>query len=137
MPFTIERLPDEPIIIVRLQGTNPPEEQRDIYVQSAKLAEDINGHVWRISDFSGLDMDETFFARALQAAKVAKGKEEHSTVDPNVTVFFVAPTKSARFIQNALVRNRPIPVFHNMDDAIKAARLQIEKITTTGIEEDD
>lgn len=127
MPFTIERLPDEPIIIVRLKGTNSPDEQYEIYSQSARLSKDIDGHVWRISDFSGLNIDDTFFTRALTSAKIAKSDEEHSTVDPNVTVFFVAPNKYARFIQNALVRDRQIPVFHTMDDALKAARLQISQ----------
>ena len=127
MSYTIERLPGEPIVLVRITGVNSLEEQRQIYADSARLTADVEGHVWRITDFSGLQVNKATFAHTLKSSKLASSDETHSTVDPNVTVFFVAPTKESRFLRDLLAQQKAIPIFHSLEDAIKAARLQIAK----------
>lgn len=59
MPFTIQRLDDEPIVIVTLRPPIVGRLPAELTSAVMKHTHDIDGDIYRITDFRGIDLTET------------------------------------------------------------------------------
>jgi len=90
MPVRVERLPNQPIIIATYQGRISVADLLEMFRQSALLMQEIDGHVYRITDAREI---ETSFAEVLNMLQEAKRGTPGSTSDPNITPVMVGHDK--------------------------------------------
>ena len=122
MSLTVERLPDEPIIIATFHGNTNVEEAHNLFAQSDALI-DGDEKVVRITDYRELTPD---FATAMKAAQMVKQGEPGSTSDPRITPIIVGTTAWARLSRDMIRQPQwgsvEIAIFTTMDDALTYAR---------------
>ena len=81
MSLTVERLPDEPIIQVTITGRVTPDVIKEMFVQSAKFADEMGAEtVYRVTDLR--DIETTFTDLVLILAETTKAALPGSPVDP-------------------------------------------------------
>ena len=90
MPATVERLPGEPIVIVRVTGHLTVEVMRDMYRQIAEIADQIEPPLYRITG-----------TRCREASKGMSG----TTTDPRIRHVYVGRDKIAMVGRDAYTNN--------------------------------
>lgn len=126
--LSVERLPDEPIIIATLDGMVDAETSRQVFEETARLAAGITEHVYRITDCTRIDADLPNTMGML--LEVTKGKPA-STSDPNVTVVLVGGHQLTKFYAQAMAQPQfggiSVPVFPSVAEALVHIRFQIRR----------
>ncbi|HEC22199.1 MAG TPA: hypothetical protein ENI95_04710 [Chloroflexi bacterium] len=125
MSFTVQRLPNEPILIVtRFDAT--PSDLLQIFQQSLELSEDIEGTVYRIHDISRVDLD---FGTMVAGMANASEKRKGSMRDPRFQDILVGGHELIRLASAAFQQeqygNLTIPFFESLEEALDYARKQI------------
>ncbi len=125
MSFTVQRLPNEPILIItRFDAT--PSDLPQIFQQSLELSEDIEGTVYRIHDISRINPD---FGTMVMGMANASEKREGSMRDPRFQDILVGSHELIRLASAAFQQEQygglTIPLFESLEEALDYARKQI------------
>ena len=128
MPATVEQLPGEPIVIVRVTGHLTVEVMRDVYRQIAAIADQIEPPLYRITDTR---FREASFAEMMAIVKEASKGMPGTTTDPRIRNVFVGRDRIAMVGRDAYVNNDPnrnaMPIFESIEDALTYVRYEIGK----------
>ncbi|HEC22198.1 MAG TPA: hypothetical protein ENI95_04705 [Chloroflexi bacterium] len=125
MSFTMQRLPDEPILIVtRFDAV--PSDLPDIFRLSLELKKEIEGTVYRIHDLSRIDLD---FSTMVEGMANASAKCEGSMRDSRFRDILVGSHELIQLASAAFQQKQygglTIPLFESLEEAVEYARLQI------------
>lgn len=132
MPYNIELLPDEPIVIVTL--SEPFDWVKDVETTTAQVADltqHLDGPIYRISDMKQVSLDFSEVVTAL--ASVTKVKNG-SFSDPRYRIIFIsqkALVDLAEFGAQSASQEQygvaePIQVFTDLDEALHYVRAELE-----------
>jgi hypothetical protein len=128
MPATVERLPNEPIIIVTVTGQLTVEVMRDVYRQIAEIADDVVPPLYRITDTR---FREASFAEMMAIIKEASKGMPGTTTDPRIRNMFVGRDKMAMIgrdcYSNVTPQGNVMPMFETIEEALVYIRLEIDK----------
>jgi hypothetical protein len=123
MPVTVERLPNEPILIATLTGYVSIEDIREVYCRTARLIGDDPGVFYRITDAREATSE---FTEMLKAIQVAAQGIPFATSGPRIVTTMVGTNEWITFYRNALL-NRGVNVagFVDMETALESVRIRI------------
>ncbi len=126
MPVTVERLPDQPIIVLHYEGFLDLEIVKSAFIQSAKLATEIEGTVYRIADVNNADSN---FVEIVKIIKASRANVQGNATDTKFQVIFVGKNQLIHLYTDTLKQlgAAPIPIFHTMDDAMHFIELDQQK----------
>ena len=120
MPVTVERVPGKPIIIGTLRGHVTVELVKEMFEQSAKLADEIGEHVYRITDVSNVEL--TFKDLVMALANASSQKQPGSSADPRFTGMLVGSHKWSQMFSESIQQEQygkmNIPLFEDVDAAM-------------------
>lgn len=128
MSFSVERVQDEAIIILNLKsGYNFEQDTPRAHQQVADIIAQIETTpVYRITDFSTIDMSFGDLVTALAAATQA---EPGSMTDPHIKNVFVGNSEMVDLAADSLIQTQygkiPTLVFSSLDDALTYARAML------------
>lgn len=126
--FTVEKLPDEPIVIVRF--TLPPRLDiekmfQDIASQVNDTLDGVDGRVFRLNDISLFDRINIFNQIVRGLAFEVKGIPG-SNSDPRISPAFVGKGANVRLLVEALRQEQygglDVPAFPTLDEALAQVR---------------
>ncbi len=123
MPFKIERLPDEPILIVTIEDHIDAEVVRGIFIQTAAMFAQIEGAVvYRIAD---IRTAKTNFVDVIKIIKTIRSGIPASSIDPRIRGVFVGRNHFARMYADFIRQfgGAPIPFFETVEEAVEYARI--------------
>ena len=128
MGFTLQLLPNEPIMIATAQGMVTVQDFADMFVESSRMLEGIEHTIYRISDFREAT---TSFMDLIKMSQMASKGSEGSTTDTRIKVILVGSShwvSLARTIfeqpQYSAMR---LPTLETIDDALLYVRTQLAK----------
>jgi hypothetical protein len=126
MAVKVTRLPNEPIILAHLYERLDLPTIRAMFEQTAAYCQEIDGPLYRITNFQDVDASIREMATALvEANRSYPG----SSRDPNVRPIMVAGRNRIRFLFDTMRRKEfgahQVPVFDTMDEALDYARTLI------------
>lgn len=128
MPITVERLPNEPIIIATMTGKITADCIRDMYRFSAPIVDEIGGPVFRITD--ARVAESTFSDVVFILAEVAQ-EMPGSAKDPRVTPVLVGSNEWAKLVASSVGQQQygklNVPLYEEMDEALAYVRAQIQQ----------
>ncbi len=126
MPVIVERLPGQPIIVLHYEGFLDLEIVKSAFIQSAKLAAEIEGTVYRIADVSNADSN---FVEIVKIIKASRANVQGNATDTKFQVIFVGQNQLIHLYADALKQlgAAPIPIFHTMEDAMHFIKLEQKK----------
>ena len=126
MPVIVERLPDQPIIILHYEGFLDLEIVKSAFIQSAGLAAEIEGTVYRIADVSNADSN---FVEIVKIIKASRANVQGNATDTKFQVIFVGQNQLIHLYADALKQlgAAPIPIFHTMEDAMQFINIEKQK----------
>ena len=127
MPVKVERLPDQPVIILHYEGFLDLETVKSAFIQSAGLAAEIEGTVYRIADVNNADSN---FVEIVKIIKASRANVQGNATDTKFQVIFVGQNQLIHFYTDALKQlgAAPIPIFHTMEDALHYVELDKQKL---------
>jgi len=128
MSVTVEKLPDEPIIVATIQGHFDVAIAREIFQKSVELAEGIDGHYYRVTDGRQMDIS---FGDMMKVVEEASRGEPGSTRDQSVTVVLVGTGEMGKLFANMMKLRQyggtPTPIFKSMDEALTHIRADMTR----------
>ena len=126
MSVTVERVPNKPIIILHYEGFLDLATVQSAFLQSAALAAEIEGTVYRIADIRAADSN---FVEIVNILKASRANVQGSAADTKYQVIFVGQNQLAHFYADALKQlgASPIPFFHTPEDAMQFIELEQHK----------
>jgi hypothetical protein len=125
MAVTVEKLPDEPIIIVTSVGQINVTMMREVYAQIAAILDKFEPPLYRITDARN---QETSFADMIGIIKEASKGMPGTTTDPRIRNVFVGRDKFAMLARQAYVNTgSTIPLFDTLEDALTHIRYELSK----------
>jgi hypothetical protein len=131
MAVKVERIPGKPILIATLTGHVTLELIQEMFEQSARLVDEIGGHLYRITDVR--DVDTTFSDLVMILAKASSKKQPGSAADPRFSGMLVGSDQWVKtFSENIQQRQYGglnIPLFDNMEAAMSHVRQQMDNQT--------
>ena len=131
MGYTVEYLPAEAIMIVRVEGDFTIEMLHDLFADTAAYMDQVGGRVYRVTDCTGLASSLQDFMKVMKMAQEAGKAERGSGSDPNVTAVLVGNDKWVALYRDALSTRQGggavIPILATMDDALMYLRLESER----------
>jgi hypothetical protein len=132
MPITVERLPDQPILVATYTGQITLQDVKGMYEQSGRLAGDISGAVYRISDTREA---KTSLLEILRIARVAADDMPGSTSDPRIHVIFVGTNEATRMMVDVLRQpqyvGKQFAIFRSMEEALASIEYERSKAAET------
>jgi hypothetical protein len=128
MAYTVERLTNEPIVVLTVvDPLGPPEMQREAQTKVAEAGADVTGPLYRITDLTGLSISFGDIVRSL--GEEAKDKREGSMSDGRVRSLIVAKDEIIKMAAASLSQQQygalPIKLFTTRDEAVAYAREQV------------
>jgi hypothetical protein len=132
MAYTVERLTNEPIVVLTVRDPlGPPEMQREAQMKVAEAGADITGAIYRITDLTELTISFGDIVRSL--GEEAKSKREGSMSDSHVRSIIVAKDEIIKMAAASLSQEQygalNIKLFTTRDEAVAYAREQIAEET--------
>jgi hypothetical protein len=128
MPVTLERVPNEPVVIATLQGFVNIDTIKEMYSRSTDLARDIAGPWYRLTDVTNIS---TSFMEVLKVVREASRGLPGTSSDPNVTVVLVGTNEMAKLVADMLKQPQygalAIPIFKCMEDALDYVHIDIAR----------
>ena len=126
MSVSVTRLPEEPIIVVRVTEQLNLLSIRTLVRESADLCAGMSSTVYRVIDVFDADASINELARALVEAK---GRTRGSVLDSQIVSVLVARPNRMRFIADLLARKEfgglDMPVYDSLDEALASLRADI------------
>lgn len=135
MAFTLEWVPDEPILIATATGLISADDFKEMYQQVAVMIEGREGKIYRIANYTTA---ESSFVDILKGVKMASSNAPGSSSDARIQTVFVGTSHWIGLARTALQQPQfggiMIPTFVDLDDALVYARREIANATnsTTG-----
>lgn len=130
MGYTVEYLDNESIMIVRIEGDFTIEMLQNMFAETAAYI-DKNGHIYRVTDCTALELPLQDFMKVLRLAQEAGKSSRGSAADPNVTAVLVGNNQWVSLYRDALRTQQgggaTIPILSTIEDALMYLRLQIER----------
>jgi hypothetical protein len=132
MPFSIQRLPDEPILLAKYTGRMEPEDLVALRTQSVQLAGEVE-RVYRVNDARQLELSFSDLV-AVMGAETATRTNPGSLGDPRFNdIIVVSPGSLVRFGTESLSQEQygslQIPLFEDLGEGLAHARAQIKQAT--------
>ena len=126
MPVKVERLAGKPIIILHYEGFLDLETVKSAFMQSAVIAKEIEGTVYRIADVRNADSN---FVEIVNIIKASRANVQGNATDSKFQVIFVGQNQLIHLYTDALKQlgAAPIPIFHTMEDAMQFVELEHQK----------
>ena len=126
MPVKVERIPDQPIIVLHYEGFLDLETVKSAFVQSAAIAAQIEGITYRIADIRNATSS---FVEIVSILKASRANVQGSAADTKYQVIFVGQNQLAHLYADALKQlgASPIPFFDTMEDAMQYIELERQK----------
>ncbi len=119
MSVKVEKLPDEPVIILTYEGHLDVETVRTAFTQSLVLAESTPGVVYRISD---VRLGEGDFRDVMQVMEQVRAGIPGSSADPKIKGVFVGTHQMARLYAEMMRQSQfggvQIPFFKTVEEAL-------------------
>lgn len=132
MGFTIEWIPNEPILVVTGSGLLAMDDFVKMFAQVTQMIEGVEGPIYRISDYTTAD---TSFMDVMKAVKLAASHAPGSSFDPRLHTVFVGTSQWISLGRTALQQPQfggiMVPTFVTLDDALAFARREIAKARGT------
>ncbi|MBZ0298358.1 MAG: hypothetical protein K8J31_01400 [Anaerolineae bacterium] len=130
MSVTVQLLPGESILIATMTGEVNREKALEVFHLTNELIADIEGPIIRITDVSEATSS---FADMINVLNASGRSKEGSTSDPRIQVILVGTSSWLRFFRDAMASahqgSRNIPAFDNLEDALLAARNELQKLS--------
>jgi hypothetical protein len=130
----VERVPDEPIIIITIQGHLDSHVMQGVYYQVAELARNIEGPVYRIID---LRYVEVTLADLVEIVKEAGKGIPGSASDPRIVNIFVGKSHLSRFAADMLRLRRfgsvHCVLMNTLEDALAYVRVKAARSFSSGV----
>ncbi|MBA3872290.1 MAG: hypothetical protein H0X30_24370 [Anaerolineae bacterium] len=134
MGFTLELLPNEPILIATAKGLVVSQDFAEMFKESARLIDGMDQTIYRISDFREASSS---FMDLIRMSQMASKGNVGTTTDPRIKAILVGSThwvSLARTIfeqpQYSAMR---LPTLENMEDALVYTRTQIANQTAKAL----
>jgi len=126
MPYTVERVKDDSVIVITLTDHNPAEEVPLIHAETVKITADMVGTVYRIVDFRASGMD---FATVIYALREGTKKRAGGVTDERfVSAYVIGEDKMAKFLTDNLhlkqFADRRVSVYATLEQAFDFVRKQ-------------
>jgi hypothetical protein len=130
MSATVEKLPNEPIILVTVKGNMTAEIAREVYQEIAQITKDMPLPIYRITDIRKI---ETNFTDMMEVIKEATIERPGTTCDPRITHIFVGNDKFVKIARDVLQRIDPDnhPMLDTMEKALAYIRWKSEHYSET------
>jgi len=131
MAFTVEKLPDEPIIIITFRNpSNPTEDYGPLLDQVAKLCEGLEGPIYRITDLRQVNF--SFSDMVVSIAEEFKSGRPGSAADPRIKAVLAASGELVKLAAESVKQEQygaqsDTPIFTSLDEAIAYARAELAK----------
>lgn len=132
MSIEVNRLPNEPIILMTYTGAFEAEDLKNAFHRSVELLDEIGDKAYRISDVRGVDEANT--RGIIELFKVRKDLREDkagSSADPRIHAVLVGGNRLARlyadFMNQAQFGNIQLPFFHSLEEAMIYIRSKIKE----------
>ncbi len=137
MGFTLDLLPDEPIVVTHAKGMLTVQDFAEMFAASRKLLQGINGRIYRISDFREASSS---FMDLLRMAQIASKGGEGTTTDPRIKAVLVGTNQWVSLARTIFEQPQysamRFPTFETMEEALHYARIQLsmplDKSATSG-----
>lgn len=129
MAVSVEKLPDEPIFIVTVDGHLNAEMVRELYHEIGELTKDMLPPIYRITD---VRKQETTFMDMMGIIKEATKDLPGTTSDDRITHLFVGREKFAMIARDVMRRINPDnhPMLNTIEEALTYIRWQLSKDKT-------
>lgn len=137
MPLSVERLPDERILVSTGEGFLTTSDFQEMFAQSAALMAGDDAIFYRIGDYRKA---ESSFMDILRAVQSAANGMPGSTNDPHLRPVYVGTHQWIRLARDAFRRiDMQIPTFESLDDALAYVRTQLaqDSQATKAVAEND
>ena len=133
MPVTIEKLPDEPIIVATIIGHFDVGMAREIFQKSADLAQGMVGHYYRVTDARQMDIG---FGEMMRVIEEASRGEPGSTRDHSVSVVLVGTNDMLKLFSDMMKLRQygatATPIFKSMEEALSHIRADRARRKSSG-----
>ncbi len=130
MTVTLEKLPDEPIVMATLSGEVTIAEMETMYAQCAEIIKEV-GRIYRITR---LENTTTGFMDILKILQAAGKGSPGSSSDPKVGVIFLGSGSLIQLITNTMRQPQfagvQLPIFQSMEDTLTYIRYDMDKRRT-------
>jgi len=131
MEFTLELLPNEPILIATAKGLLAVQDFADMFGESAKLLDGIEQTIYRISDFR--EAHSSFIDLIRMSQLAAKGGVG-TTTDPRIKAILVGTNQWVSLARTIFEQPQysamRLPTLENLEDALVYARTQLSNQAT-------
>ncbi|MBI1281698.1 MAG: hypothetical protein GC179_26465 [Anaerolineaceae bacterium] len=131
MGFTLEMLPDEPIIIATGKGLLTIQDFANMFDESAKLLEGMEQTVYRVSDFREATSS---FMDLIRMSQLASKGGAGTTTDPRIKAVLVGTNQWVSLARTIFEQPQysamRLPTLENLEDALNYARSQIASQAT-------
>ena len=124
MSVSVEKLPDEPIFIVTVDGFLNAEMVRELYQEIGVLTKDMEAPIYRITD---VRKQQTTFMDMMGIIKEATKDMPGTTSDSRITNIFVGKEKFAKIARDVMQRINPDnhPMVDTIEEALTYIRWQL------------
>lgn len=125
MSITVERVPDEPILLLKSTGQMTVDDVRGAYAETTRLLDQMESEnheiVYRIVD---VREQTTTFPEMMEIMKVATASGEGTPTDNRIQTIYVGREKFAMLAREMFSRQtgRAFPIFESVEDALEAIR---------------
>jgi hypothetical protein len=130
MAVKVERVSGKPIIIATFTGHVTVELVKEMFDQSAKLADEMGDHIYRVTDVSNIEMN--FGDLALALATASSDKQPGSSADPRFIGMLVGSHKWSQMFADSIKQEQygtmNIPLFEDMGAAMAHIEEQMGKL---------
>lgn len=130
MSFTLELLPNEPILIATGTGLLTVQDFAELFEQSRKLLAGQEGPFYRISDFREASSS---FMDLIRMSQMASKGTEGSTTDPRIKAILVGTNQWVSLARTIFEQPQysamRLPTLENVEDALTYARAQFSAQT--------
>lgn len=131
MGFTLELLPNEPIMIVIGKGAMTVQDFNEMFAESRKLLAGMKAPIYRIVDLSE---STTSFMELIRLTQIATKGVEGSTTDSRIKPVIVGTTQwvslGRTIFEQPQFSGMHFPTFVSMEDALTYARRELEAGTS-------
>lgn len=131
MGFSLQLLPDEPIIITVAKGHLVVQDFAEMFADSRKLLSGMPGPIYRISDFREASSS---FMDLIRMAQIASKGDEGTTSDPRIKAVLVGTNQwvnlARTIVEQPQYSAMRFPAFETLDAALAYARDQLAAPTS-------
>ncbi len=125
MGFSLELLPNEPIVVTQAKGMLTVHDFAEMFATSRKLLHGMQGPIYRISDFREASSS---FMDLLRMAQLASKGNEGTTTDPRIKAVLVGTNQWVSLARTIFEQPQysamRFPTFETMEEALRYARAQ-------------